>query len=189
MVWDSCPLASCSFTLLLSISRSSGCLCQSLENSIEHPSFTSLWSQKAPWCRGLGPHKGRHDREPLKTPICQIIKSWNFVFQLIKILKFRIFHISRIFRISGWSAPPRVQKARRKCNLSKILKFRILMLSWWFGDYLKSLLIHSQWFGNMGVQGLKKEGLLGWSWGCMPIYNGLVSPIVQIQETMWFSRL
>ena len=162
MVWDSCPLASCSFTLLLLRSRSSGCFCQSLENAIKHLSFTSLWSQKAPWCRVLGPHKRRHNQEPLKTPIWQIIKYWNSVFQLIKILKFRVF---RIFRISGWSAPP---PTRRKCNLSKILKFRILILSWWFGDYLKSLLIHSQWFGNMGGPGGQRGGSVGLVLGMYP---------------------
>ena len=133
MVWDSCPLASCSFTLLLLRSRSSGCFCQSLENAIKHLSFTSLWSQKAPWCRVLGPHKRRHNQEPLKTPIWQIIKYWNSVFQLIKILKFRIF---RIFRISGWSAPPQVQKSPQEMQFvqnTEIPYFDfIVMIRWLF---------------------------------------------------------
>ena len=139
MVWDSCPLASCSFTLLLLISRPSGCLCQSLENSIERQRFTSLWSQKAPWCRGLGPHKRRHNQEPLKNPIWQIIKYSISVFQVIKILKFRISRVFCIFRISGGSAPSQVQKKTQEMQLvqnTEIPYFDVIVMIRWLFEII-----------------------------------------------------
>ena len=181
MFWDSCPSVSCSATLLLLMSRSSGCFCQSLENVIKHISFTSLWSQKAPWCRVLGPHKRRHNQEPLKTPIWQIIKYCNSVFQLIKILKFRIFRIFPCFLYFGVvSAPPSAKKPAGNAICPKYWN----SVFWCYRDDSVIIWNHCSYIRNdlatWAVQGVKEESLLGWSWGCIPIYDGLVSPIVQI---------